>query len=156
MQVETPCVFPANHNGKSVVESQRRRDRQPEAVQVLFSYTVVNVGGASLGLFLQDRCERRARVLGIEIDAPAQDRLMADVAPGQVKAPLDRQARFRFQVLGDQLAEDGLFGEIFRADDDALSSGRTAGEQKAEGRKQKAEGRRQSAVSSKKGTQCLP
>src|SRR2546430_17325797 len=95
---------------------------------------------------------------------------MADVTPGQVEAALDRQAGLRFQVLRDQLAEDGLFGEIFRADDDALGSGRAAGEQKAEGRKQKAEGRRQSAegrrqkaegrrqsaVSSKKGTQCLP
>ena len=59
---------------------------------------------------------------------------MADVAPGQVKAPLDRQARFRFQVLGDQLAEDGLFGEILRADDDSLRSRRAAGEQEAEGR----------------------
>src|SRR5947209_20531535 len=88
---------------------------------------------------------------------------MADIAPGQVKAALDREAGFRFQVLRDQLAEDGLFSEILRADDDALSSGRAAGEQKAEGRrqkaggrKQKAEGRRQSAVGGSSGRARRP
>ena len=52
---------------------------------------------------------------------------MADVAAGKIEAAFDRKMSFVFDLLGDDFAEDELFGEIFGADDDAVGARRAAG-----------------------------
>ena len=74
----------------------------------------------------QDGGEGRAGVFRINIDAAAENCLMANVAAGQVEAALDREMSFVFDLLGNDLPEDQLFGEIFGADDDAVFARGTA------------------------------
>ncbi len=52
---------------------------------------------------------------------------MTDKRAGEVKAALYVQARFGFQLLGEEFSEDCLLGEILRADNDAVLAGRPAG-----------------------------
>src|SRR6266478_8930327 len=55
---------------------------------------------------------------------------MANVAAGKIEAAFDGEMSFVFDLLGDDFTEDELFGEIFGADDDAVSARRTAGREK--------------------------
>ncbi len=48
---------------------------------------------------LQNRRERRARVLDITVDAARNQRLVADVAAGKIETPFHLQARLRFDLL---------------------------------------------------------
>jgi len=52
---------------------------------------------------------------------------MADVAAGEIEAALDLEMGFGFDLLGEEFAEDDLFGEVFCADDGVVGAGRGAG-----------------------------
>ncbi len=55
---------------------------------------------------------------------------MANVAAGKIEAAFDGEMSFVFDLLGDDFAEDELFGEILGADDDAVFASGAAGRQK--------------------------
>ena len=93
---------------------------------------VVNLLGIAGRLLFQDCGQGGAGVFGIDVDASAEDGLMADVASGQVEAALDREMSFVFDLLGNDFAEDELFGEILGADDDAILARRAARGEKKE------------------------
>ena len=78
-----------------------------------------NAAAGSLGRRqFQDGRQRGPRVLGIEIDVPAHERLMRQQGPAQVELTIHPTAKTMFQMLRDDLAEDDLLGEILRADRD--------------------------------------
>ena len=54
---------------------------------------------------------------------------MSDVSTAEIKAALDREMSFVFDLLRDEFAEDDLFCEILAADDDAVVVG-TGGRKK--------------------------
>ena len=90
-------------------------------------FTRLNLFGIAGRLRLQDRGQCRAGVFGIDVDASAENGLVADVAACEVKASFHRQMSFVFDLLGDDFAENQLFGEVFGADDDAVGPRWTAG-----------------------------
>jgi len=58
--------------------------------------------------------------------------LVRDVRSAQIKAALDREMSFIFDLLGDELSENDLLGEVLASDHDAGLVGAT-GEQKNSG-----------------------
>ncbi len=77
--------------------------------------------GSLDGCCFENRGQGGAGVFGIDIDAAAENRLLADVCARQVEAALDRQVGLVFDLLGEDFAEDELLGEVLGADDDAVS-----------------------------------
>ena len=87
---------------------------------------VVNLLGIAGRLRFQNRSQGGAGVFGIDIDAAAKNRLVADVGPGQIEAAFNREMSLVFDLLGHDFAEDELFGEILGANDDEVGARRTA------------------------------
>src|SRR5207302_6987872 len=56
---------------------------------------------------------------------------MADEGSGKIEAALDSQAGSGFKLLGNQLAENELLGEVLGADDDAVLAGGAAPDEKS-------------------------
>src|SRR5258705_11344293 len=69
-EAETPCVFATDFDGKSIVEAQRRNQREAEALLVFGFHPSVNVLRRACRFFLEDRSEGCAGVLRAGIDAP--------------------------------------------------------------------------------------
>ena len=88
---------------------------------------VVNLLAIAGRRLFQNRGERGAGVFGIDVDASAENCLLANVGSGEIEAAFDREMSFVFDLLGDDFAEDELFGEILGADDDAIGARGTAG-----------------------------
>jgi hypothetical protein len=55
---------------------------------------------------LEDGGQRRSGVFGINVDAPGQQRLLADISSHEIKSALHFQMRVRFNLLGNNFAED--------------------------------------------------
>jgi len=64
---------------------------------------------------LEYRCQGRAGVFDIRINAPGQDRLMTDVSAGKIEAALDRIGDVLLQALCQEFTNHQLFGEILCA-----------------------------------------
>ena len=75
---------------------------------------------------LEDRSQRRTRVLDVPVNAPAHEGLLAEVAPGEIEPALHTFARYGFDLLRDQFAEYHLLGKVFSTDDDAMRTRRRA------------------------------
>jgi hypothetical protein len=78
-------------------------------------------------VFFQNGGERRSSVFGIDIDAPAEDCLMANIAARKVETAFYQQVSFVFDLLRDDFAEDELLSEIFGSDYDAIFARGAAG-----------------------------
>jgi len=85
------------------------------------------VRGIFFGRLFEDRRERGTGVLGIDVDASAEDRLLADVSAGEIELALDREMSFGFDLLRDDLAENQLLGKVFGSHDDAVGTRRPTG-----------------------------
>src|SRR4029078_2393121 len=66
--------------------------------------------------------QRVTRVLRIEVDFSAHERLMRQHGPAQVEFAIDAAGKTMFQVLRDNFAEDDLLGGILPAQPDPLAS----------------------------------
>ena len=126
LQAEAARVFAADLDGEGVIESESLADLEIETPGVFGLDLVVNLFGIAGRLRFQNRGQCGAGVFGIDIDAAAENRLLADVGSRQIEAALNRQMGFVFDLLGDDFAEDELLGEILGADDDAVGARRTA------------------------------
>ena len=65
---------------------------------------------------LEDRCERRAGVFGIDINLAGDERIVREIAAEFVMAR--DHDMLRLQFLRKQLSENHALRKIFRADDD--------------------------------------
>ena len=127
LQAEAAGVFTADFDGEGVIEAEGLTDLEIEPLGVFGLDLVVDLFGIAGGLLFQDRGERGAGVFGIDVDAAAENCLMANVAAGKIEAAFDRKMGFVFDLLGDDFTEDELFGEILGADDDAILARGAAG-----------------------------
>ena len=114
-QFEFLRVFIANHNGKRIVESERRANVKTEAIPVGISNRAVDRLGVIGGRFGQDGGESRARIFGVEVHLSGEHGAVADKRAAQIQPAIDPQGCMGFDLLGQQLGEDDLFGEIFGA-----------------------------------------
>jgi hypothetical protein len=78
----------------------------------------------------ENRGKCGAGVLDIGVDAAGDEGLVADVAAGEIEAALDLDMGFGFDFLGEEFAEDDLFGEVLCADDGVVGTRRGAGGEK--------------------------
>ncbi len=125
LEVE-PVGFGAGHDhGEGVLEAEAALDLDVEAGVVERGDGVEDGGLVADGgqRLLEDGGERGAGVLDVAIDAAADERLLAEIAAGEIEAALDLVGLAfglvdGFDLLGEELAEDDLFGEVLGADDD--------------------------------------
>src|SRR5262249_55423205 len=85
LKCEAACILSANYDGECVVETEGRPQREMEATGILILNAIVDGLARTFRLLLQDRGQRRARVLGINVDPSSEDRLMADEASCQIE-----------------------------------------------------------------------
>ena len=85
----------------------------------------------STGL-LEDGGERGAGVFDVGVDAAGDERLLAEIAAGEIEAALDFAGAGGFDFLGEEFAEDDLLGEVFCADDDVRGARWGAGDGQTE------------------------
>ncbi len=124
LQAEPAGVLAADFDGEGVIESKRLPDREIKLPGVFGLDALVNLFGIARRRLLQNRGQGGAGVFGIDIDAAAQNGLLADVGSGKIEATLYREMSFIFDLLGHDFAEDELLGEILGANDDAVGARR--------------------------------
>src|SRR5579863_5559967 len=136
VEIQAPRVRAADYDGERIVEAQGLRHDQSKPPRILLFDARIDLGRVALRLLLENR---RARVLRVNIDAPRENRLVADVAAREVEAPLNEEVGARFQMLGNQFAENGLLGEVLRADHDAINARRPTGSEQSTGENREAD-----------------
>ena len=127
LQVEAAGVVATDFDGEGVVEAEGRAHGQIESRGIFGFHAGVDILLGACGILFEDGSEGGAGVFGVNVDASAENGLVADVAAGEIEAALDREVSLVFDLLGDDFAEDELFGEVFGADDDAGLAGGAAG-----------------------------
>ena len=90
-QVEFARIIAANHHRKSVVESQRRTEREAEPAFIALLHTLIDILLVAARLLFENGGQGRAGVFGIEVDASGKDGLMANKGSRQIKTALDVQ-----------------------------------------------------------------
>jgi hypothetical protein len=110
----------ADDEREAVVVAERRRPDEAVA-RVGRAHAREHLRRVGLGRLLQDRAERGACVLDVEVDLPRPQGAIADERAAQVEAPLGAQPR-RLDSLRQQLAQDALLGEVLAADDHAVAA----------------------------------
>src|SRR5205823_463265 len=103
-------------DGESVIEAKGLTDFKVEPFGVLRFDLVVDLFGIVGRSLFQDCGERGTSVFGIDVNAAAENCLMANVAASKIETAFDRKMGFVFDLLGDDFTEDELFGEILGAD----------------------------------------
>src|ERR1700690_2417291 len=105
-----------DHHCEGVVETERRQPYQPEPR--VFLLDPREGGGSVAGRQFQNGRQRGAAVLRINVDLAGQQGLVRHKRPAQVQLALDRRSQPVFEMLGDDLSQQHLLGEVLRADDD--------------------------------------
>src|SRR5207342_1184792 len=126
-QAETASVFAADFYGESIIEPKRLAQFEIKPPRVFGLDPVVDFGGVTRRLFFQNRGQGGAGVFGIDINAAAENCLLANIRSGEVEAALNWQVGFILDLLRHDFAEDELLGEILGADDDDVGAWRSAG-----------------------------
>ena len=115
-------IVAANYDGKGIVESQRRHHLKSESPFVLRFHFIEYGRRTAFDGVVQDGGECGASVFDVSVNASREQGLLADEAASKIKTPLDVQVRARFEMLGENFAEQRLFGEILRSDHDSILS----------------------------------
>ena len=126
-KVQAAGVFAPDFDGEGVVETEGPADCEMEALGIFSLDAGVDVFFAAFRILFEDGGQGGAGVFRVDVDASAEDRLVADVAAGQVETALDREMGFVFDLLGDEFAKDELLGKVLGADDDPILAGGAAG-----------------------------
>src|SRR5712692_1048807 len=120
-------VIAANDHGESVFEAERLGDFKMEAIGVepldavidgvrvivMCDTLAVRIWG-----FIQDGSEGSAGVFDVEVELASKESFVDEEAAAKVGLSNDGDTSFGFDVLRQELGEDDLLGEKFRADGD--------------------------------------
>src|SRR5579863_29238 len=113
-------VCSANHDRETVIESQWRLHDKMEPLHIFSAHRFEDSARIFLRFLLQHSSQRCAGVFHVHVYALRQQCLVADVRSGKIKSPLDAHFCVRLDLLRQQFPKNGLFREIFRADDDRV------------------------------------
>ncbi len=131
-EVELVGVGATDNHGESVFEAERFGDVEMEALGVALFDAIVD--GLRVGIvggrFVENGGERGAGVFDVEIELAGEKRLLAKKSAAEIGFAIDVDAGTGFDVLGEEFAEDHLFGEKFGADGDVGLGWAAAGERK--------------------------
>src|SRR5437879_8962576 len=106
-------VIAANNHGESILETKRVGDFEMEPIGVELLDAVIDGGGITLGSFVEDGGERRAGVFNVEVELASEERFVDKECAAKIGLSDDGNARFGFDVLGQEFGEHNLFGEEF-------------------------------------------
>jgi hypothetical protein len=127
LQVEVFRVVAADDHGEGVFEAERFGDFEMEAVGVELLDAVVdsvriallcNSLAVKIWRFVEYGGEGGAGVFDVEIEFAGEEGFVNEEGAAEVGLAFDGDGGFGFDVLGEELGEDDLFGEKFGADDD--------------------------------------
>src|ERR1700722_7486554 len=128
-QAQKASIFTSNFDGEGVVEAEWRANHQGETLCIFRLDFVVNLLSPAVRAFFQDCSQGCAGVFGIDINAPSEYGLLADIGASEIEAGFDGKMGFGFNLLGDDFSEDELLGEVFGADDNAIFARRAASDE---------------------------
>ena len=117
-QPEPPRLVTAHQDRERVVEAERREPLRVEPRGIALLDAAIDLARVGQRRLLEDRHQRRPRVLDVDVDLAREQRAVAEVA-AELEAALDPQPGPPLDRLRDQLAEDHLLGEVLRPDGDA-------------------------------------
>ena len=92
-------------------------------------HSTVDLLVIAVRLFLEDGGQCGAGVFRIDINTAAEHCLMGNVGAGQIETTLDWEMGAVSDLLGDELAENKLFGKVLRANHDAVAPPLSAGDE---------------------------
>ena len=128
-------VITTDDHGESVFKTERFGDGEVKALGVLLLDALVNRSGIPRGRFVEDGVEGCAGVFDVQIDLAGLHGFVYEEGTAQIGFALYVDAGASFDVLGQELGEDDLFGEKLRADDNARFLLGVAGGEKSDGKK---------------------
>ena len=142
VEIEAVGVIAADDHGEGVFEAEGRLYFDVEALVVEAGDGVEHPVGGAVGLWgeglFEDGGEGGAGVFDVGVDTAGDEGLVAEVGTGEVEAAFYGLgvALFcgdGFDLLGEEFAEDDLFGEVFGSDDDVVGAGWGAAGEEQEG-----------------------
>src|SRR5450755_4390206 len=126
--MESSRVVAPDHHGEGVVEPERRSYRESERALVAAFHAPVHVLLVAARLLLENRRQRRAGVLGVDVDSSSEDCLVTDEGASKVEAAFDQHVGAGFDNLGEEFSEDELLGEVLGANHNAIATMRATGD----------------------------
>src|SRR5208337_1649303 len=119
-EVQTAGIIAPNLHGKRIVESEAWSQCQTQTLFVFVLYSLINFSPASFGVSLQNCAQSRAGIFRVNVDAPRQHGLMADIRSGKIKASLHLETSLSFNLLCDEFAENQGLGKVLGANHNAI------------------------------------
>src|SRR5579863_4853967 len=95
-------VVAADDHGEGVFKAERRAGGDLVAGFVETLNCGKDARGVSIKWLLEDGGEGSAGVFNVGVDAAGDQRLLADVAAGEVEAAFDLESRFGYDLLREQ------------------------------------------------------
>jgi hypothetical protein len=114
--VEALGVFAADDHGEGILEAERLGNFEVETLGVALLDAMVDIVRVAAGGFVEDGGEGRAGVFDVEVEVAGEERFLAEERAAEIGFAIDVEAGAGFDVLGEELGEDDLFGEEFGAD----------------------------------------
>src|SRR6266481_7842610 len=128
-------VIATDDHGESIFKAKRLGDFKMEAIGVELLDAIVDSARIALRSFVQDGGQCRAGVFDVEVQLACEKCFVDEECAAKIGLSDDKNAGFRFNVLGQEFSEHNLLGKKFGADDDFslrsfVASGKEAGEVK--------------------------
>ena len=122
LQPQSPRIVPPHHHRKRILKPQPRLypNLIPRGIQLTHPPKHRRLVPLSYRRqrLLQNRRQRRPRVLHIPINPSTHQRLLAQITPRQIKPPLHRLPGYRLNLLRQQLSQHHLLRKILRPNRD--------------------------------------
>jgi hypothetical protein len=138
LQMKALGVFGADDHGERIFEAERLGDFELETLGVKLFDAAVDRVGIALGGFVEDGGEGRAGVFDVEVEVSREKSFVDEERAAEIGFADDGNAGAGFDVLGEQLGENDLFGEKLGTDRD-FPLGRAAGDEKWRDEKEESE-----------------
>ena len=138
LQMEALGILGADDHGERIFKAERLGDFELEALGVELLDAAVDRVGISLRRFVKDGGECRAGVFNVKVEVSCEKSFVHEERAAEIGFADDGNAGAGFDVLGEELGENDLFGEEFGADGD-FGLGRTARDKKRSEEKEESE-----------------
>jgi hypothetical protein len=114
--MEALGVFAADDHRESVLKAERLGNFKIEALGVALFDASVDVAWVPARRFVEDSGEGGTGVFDIEVEVAGEERFLAEERAAEIGFAFDVDAGAGFDVLGEELREDDLFGEKLGTD----------------------------------------
>jgi hypothetical protein len=127
LEMQISSVVAADDHGESVFEAEGLGDFEMEALGVELFNAMVNSVRIALRSLVEDGRESGAGILDVKIELTGFEGFVDEEGAAEIRLPINRYARFGFNVLGEKFGKNDLLGEELGTDSDFGAAGCTAG-----------------------------